>query len=236
MLGLVIGSMVPDIGYALRQFNWNKFSHSMLGSIVFCLPVGLLAAWVIFLIRRPLAQSLPAPHRQALVPSCGDHFPPLGRLLLSLFIGAWTHIALDAVTHESALLAENQPALRGAFSAVEQRGLEIYQALWILVSSAGLGLLGLLYLVFLKRRTGGIRFFSPGELKPTLIWLGLLGIPYLFVIPSAYHLFGPAAVRLDRRAVYGSLQPYLMLLVVELTVFGFLLRIRAARDSRSRPV
>jgi hypothetical protein len=232
MLGLVIGSMVPDIGYALRQFNWNKFTHSPLGSVVFCLPVGLLAAWLIFLIRRPLAETLPAPHRQAVAPSCGGPYPPLGRLLLSLLIGAWTHMALDAVTHESALLAESRPALREAFSAVEQRGLEIYQALWIAVSLIGLGLLGVIYFVFLKRRTGGLRLVAPGELKPALLWLGLLVAPYLLVAPFAYHLFGPGNVRLDRRAVYGSLQPYLMLLAAEITVFGLLLRIRASRRAR----
>jgi len=226
MVGLVLGSIVPDLGYAIREFNWSDFTHSVVGSFVFCLPVGLVAAYVVFAIRRPLAGKLPNPHRQLLAPLCVNGVPPWRRLALSLLIGAWSHIALDALTHESALLAESRPGLRGAFSEVERRGLEIYHALWIFVSSFCLGLLGLLYLRFLKRSTGSFRLVAPGEYGRTLVWSGLFVVPYLVVVPFAYHMLEPGGFRIDRYALYGSLQSYLMLLTFELISLGWILRLR----------
>ena len=234
MVGLVIGSMTPDIGYTLRQFGLDKFSHSALGSLIFCLPVGFLAAHLVFAIRRPLAQLLPTPHRQALVPLCASSFPAWGRLALSLFIGIWTHIVCDLLTHESALLAAGRESVRHTFAAVDRTGLKVYHVLWILVSCLCLGLLGLGYARFLKRTTGSVRLFDsadPADRRRALVWAALVVVPYLIVIPFTYHVFEPGGFRVDRYALYGSLQPYLLLLAVELTMLGFVARSRERKGN-----
>jgi hypothetical protein len=231
LLGLVIGSITPDVGYTLRHFDLNGFSHSVLGSVAFCLPVGWLVTRLVFAIRGPLARTLPAPHRQALLPLCESAFPSWTRLTLSLLIGVWTHIAFDALTHESALVAQGRESLRGAVLAVEQTGLKVYHVLWISISLGCLGLLGFFYGRFLKRSTGAFRLFDPGERGRALWWVALLVGPYLLVVPFTYHVFEPHGFRIDKFALYGSLQPYLLLLAAELTAVGFVVR---SRETRSR--
>jgi Domain of unknown function (DUF4184) len=44
---LVIGSMVPDLGYYLFYSNLARSAHSFSGSVLVCLPVGLIF-WGIF--------------------------------------------------------------------------------------------------------------------------------------------------------------------------------------------
>src|SRR6267142_809972 len=65
---LIIGSMSPDFGYYIGQFPVANFAHTALGTLAVCLPMGLLALGLFYLIRRPLCFVLPQPHRAALMP------------------------------------------------------------------------------------------------------------------------------------------------------------------------
>jgi hypothetical protein len=65
---LIIGSMSPDFGYYIGKFPVANFAHTGLGTLVVCLPMGLLALGLFYLIRRPLCFVLPQPHRAALMP------------------------------------------------------------------------------------------------------------------------------------------------------------------------
>lgn len=93
----VIGSMSPDFEYFLRLRLLSFYSHSTVGIVIFCLPVGLvvyvLHRWV---IAPALYRNLPCAVRERLVESL-----PRRALLISaaIMIGAATHILWDGFTH-----------------------------------------------------------------------------------------------------------------------------------------
>ena len=71
---LVIGSMTPDFGYFVGQFNVAGLAHTIPGSFVVCVPVGLLVLGLFYALRRPVCYLLPQPHRAALMPlATNDH-------------------------------------------------------------------------------------------------------------------------------------------------------------------
>ena len=78
---LVIGSMVPDAWYLVPGLI-RADSHSAAGLFLFCLPAGLLAYIAYHLLRQ-------------------EAFPstPWHAVIVSLMVGALTHLAWDAVTH-----------------------------------------------------------------------------------------------------------------------------------------
>lgn len=226
LVGLVVGSVTPDAGYALRHLDFNRFTHSIAGSVLFCLPVGLIAAALVLAVRRPVASTFPTPHRQAVLPLCAGPAPAWWKLVLSVLVGAWTHLAFDALTHESALRAKHAETLQETVAAVEESGLKIYQVLWMIVSGGSMAFLGFLYLRHLKRATGVIRFFDPSDRKRVFLWAALLVMPYLLVVPYSYHVFEPGGFAVDKHALYGSLQPYLVLLTGVILALGFVIRSR----------
>jgi len=102
---LVIGSMAPDFEYFLRGDPTSTLSHTLLGQVVFCLPLSLA---LVLVVERLLAPTVP------------QHLPDLGVLHVrdygalahkrrglggwlvvatSALIGSFSHIAWDGFTH-----------------------------------------------------------------------------------------------------------------------------------------
>jgi len=102
--GLVIGSMTPDFAYLMPQLVNRLESHSLRGSVFFCLPVGF-ATYVIYhvVLKVPLAALLPS----ALQPRAAEQIArspglparSIPAVLFSIWIGALTHIGWDQFTH-----------------------------------------------------------------------------------------------------------------------------------------
>src|SRR5262245_34797375 len=113
---LAIGSIAPDAAYAIDDVNkfsrtivfffgartaglqsvreawdWDDFSHTWLGSLFFCVPVGLLMLSVFHQLRASVARTLPNPHRASLLPLCASRPSPLPVTAASLLVGAWLH-------------------------------------------------------------------------------------------------------------------------------------------------
>ena len=98
-VALVVGSAAPDLAYPLVGLVSLPETHTLAGLFWFCLPVGLVAGW---LIRRSAA--VVAAH----VPGLGDY----GVLSVvrhrwwvtvsSLLLGALTHLFWDGFTHDPA--------------------------------------------------------------------------------------------------------------------------------------
>ena len=104
---LVIGSISPDLAYFLPVPISRGGSHSVAGLLWFCLPAGLVAYIVFHLVlERPLVSLLPARIARRL----GSVLCPRRRLpavpwtavLVSLLVGAVTHVAWDSFTHPDA--------------------------------------------------------------------------------------------------------------------------------------
>jgi hypothetical protein len=109
---LVVGSLVPDLWYALPGFD-RPHTHGALSLLWFCLPAGLLG-YVAFhrLLKQPLAALLPGTILARLQPYLSAGLPrrPWRAVLASLLAGSATHLVWDAFTHEG-ILSRTFPAL-----------------------------------------------------------------------------------------------------------------------------
>jgi Domain of unknown function (DUF4184) len=117
-LPLIIGSMVPDAWY----FFPTRFvratlpdTHTLYGTFTVCVPLGLAALYMILVFREPLTVLLGARARWVCLQSIERFYTrrPLHWLvaILSILIGAWTHLAWDSVTHETGWTAARVEAL-----------------------------------------------------------------------------------------------------------------------------
>lgn len=178
---LVIGSLTPDLAASID--DWEYFSHTLLGSFIFCLPVGLVTLWIFHKVRTAIVSSLPNPHRDALLPLCTN--PPNFRALAvvpSLLIGTWLHIVWDSFTHEHSWLVHKIPLLSFSFA-----GVHLTQILWLLTSVLGISILVVRYLELLHRAASPGFEFTRAERSAYWRWFGFLLLPFLGAIPLTFH-------------------------------------------------
>lgn len=108
---LAVGSMAPDLPYYLAM-DWPRESTHTLASVLwFSVPAGLVA-WLAFqhLLKAPALFVLPRAFRARIDPAPA----PLRALPVAaaLALGALTHVAWDAFTHETGAAVRGIPALR----------------------------------------------------------------------------------------------------------------------------
>jgi hypothetical protein len=148
---LVIGSMMPDLVYFVPLGVSAQTSHSLRGLLLFSIPAGLIAfALFHLLLKRPGAALLPAPIHRRLSPAVMEapRVTPafLLTVMLSLGLGALTHIAWDAFTHGNTFVVNRFDMLRMAVGSIGGYKLYVYKFLQHL--SGLLGLLALTLWVF----------------------------------------------------------------------------------------
>jgi uncharacterized protein DUF4184 len=102
---LVVGSMSPDFLYFINLAPRGEFGHTLAGVFLFCLPLGMLTLWLFHaLMKWPLLSLFPQALQERLMgPAQGFAFGAMGRqllIVLSLLIGAGTHLLWDGFTHE----------------------------------------------------------------------------------------------------------------------------------------
>jgi len=108
---LFIGAMVPDFVYMLPPefvYYHRLTSHSLMGLFKVCLPMGILFFYLYHLLMAPVIVAIfPDSLRRRLPPHlCLGQCPPMNNghaVILSILIGAATHIIWDAFTHENAI-------------------------------------------------------------------------------------------------------------------------------------
>lgn len=126
LAALVVGSLSPDIGYYLGLYVLATFAHSAWGLLQACLPIGAATLVALHLLREPVLDLLPEPHRSALRharASCATAPTGPRRLVLAvagLLAGAATHNAWDAFTHASCV--GRAPGADQAMSALTATG------------------------------------------------------------------------------------------------------------------
>jgi len=108
---LFIGAMAPDFVYMLPEhfvYYYRLESHSLMGLIKVCLPIGIGFFYLYHLLMAPVIVSI---FPKALKHRLPDHLllgrcPPCNNahaVIVSILIGAATHIIWDAFTHENAI-------------------------------------------------------------------------------------------------------------------------------------
>ncbi|WP_219836740.1 DUF4184 family protein [Paenibacillus sp. R14(2021)] len=116
--GLALGSMIPDMEYFMAMESYQTIGHSFLGFLVQGLPLSIATAFAFHLIVKPVLPKLfPAAGGidQFVKSLTGDWQLRSGRtwlvFLISLLLGYWTHIFMDAWTHGTGIYVEWIPAL-----------------------------------------------------------------------------------------------------------------------------
>lgn len=113
---LIVGSITPDLPYFVpaRFGRLMADTHTIYGSFVYDIPIGLAVLLFGFLLRRPFTALLSVRGRalclQAMEPF-GDR--PLSWALapIGILIGTWTHIVWDSFTHETGWMVRRVSAL-----------------------------------------------------------------------------------------------------------------------------
>ncbi len=205
---LIVGSLSPDAGYLFAHARLGTFSHRLLaGGFGFCLPMGLLILWVLFLVRSPLVRILPSRYQPAFWPLC---LRPVGSpfvIVVSLLIGAWTHIFLDSITHGNGWLVEHLPVLHSTVSLLGKHEFRVYEVLYAACTFAGVVWLALAYLHWLET---AVR--APGPVRPDVKWPCslLLAVATLFIATVS-------------RGMHRSIEVYPAGIITLLMVIGFFL-------------
>jgi hypothetical protein len=162
---LVIGSITPDLGYLFGRLHADEFSHRFFpGSFAFCLPVGLLLFVGFHLLRFRLVSLLPTRHRQLLFPICER--PPSSWIVIvvSLLIGAWSHLLLDSLTHQDGWIVEHLPALHRSIHSSDGGWLRGYDLLYACCTFFGSAWLIFFYLQSLEAASPCLRANAPARI------------------------------------------------------------------------
>jgi hypothetical protein len=101
---LVIGSICPDAGYLGSRFRLDEYSHSLIGALTFCLPVGLAMTGAFYLTRKFFTGLLPRRQRAPYEALCNQPAGSFWVILFSLILGIATHLVWDSFTHRNGWL------------------------------------------------------------------------------------------------------------------------------------
>lgn len=117
LTGLVIGSLTPDFEYFLRMRMVGNIGHTVIGILLFDLPVGLLLTFIFHnIVRNRLVVNLPAPLACRLMQytsfNWNTHFRNSWLVVVtSILVGAASHIFWDSFTHRGGFFVEMIPTL-----------------------------------------------------------------------------------------------------------------------------
>ena len=212
---LVVGSLTPDLGYYVPGAEFATHAHSFSGSVLICLPLGLMVLAVLCLLRKPLCYVLPQPHRAALMPL--SEVPvtlTLSRLIkvaVSLVLGACTHIIWDAFTHKRDLIGLHIEALQAPLFNVGATGVPVYYLTQWLSTLAGTAILLIAYRRWLRRASTSLRHVATHEdrwRRALLIAIAaialVIAVPLALDVAARFNGAFAAAVMMRCIAVFGT--------------------------------
>lgn len=139
---LIIGSMSPDFEYFFRMKMQSEISHTFLGVLLIDLPLGFLVMFVFHqIIKKPLIENSPTffKNRLAILKNSNwmDYFKKnVFTVLISFFLGAFSHLFWDSMTHWNGYLVQRIPFLNEVVFTVP-----IYKIAQHLSTVVGLGVL-----------------------------------------------------------------------------------------------
>lgn len=181
---LVIGSMVPDVAYVTPFLVHQRVdSHTLLGIYLFAIPMGLTIYFLYHWLMAPVWFSLyPRSLQQRLNPNSAlGKLPdiPSHVLLISLILGAITHIVWDFFTHQRGIPQYiawmDHPLIR-----LDGYDIMPYRVIQHLSSILGLALLLFIIYRWFKRTTNSSHAIAWQAPK----WLKLFSYVCLLVVPT----------------------------------------------------
>ncbi|WP_417444967.1 DUF4184 family protein [Joostella sp.] len=117
LTGLIIGSLTPDFEYFLRMRIKSNYSHTFDGLFWFDLPLGILLAFIFHnIIRNSLFDNLPIFLKSRFLHlkqfNWNKNFKKKWLIIIiSVLIGAISHILWDSFTHDNGYFVQKIPGL-----------------------------------------------------------------------------------------------------------------------------
>jgi len=185
LCGLMIGSIVPDFGYFIREFGVASFAHTVMGALCFSLPVGLAMYLLMRLSFKRIAKVLPLPHSSFLMSWGIDRhigMRPLLAAAVAILLGALSHNFVDSFTHQSGVAVSMFPVLRKEVFSLGSDPIHIFRLLQYLGSAIGMVIIIGAYWFGLSRhcRATGNRIWQDCR-----GWLVLIGVTGLTILVAA---------------------------------------------------
>lgn len=124
LTGLIIGSLTPDFEYFIRMKIQSNFSHTLIGLFLFDIPLGILIAFLYHcVVRENLIDNLPRILKSRLSQfkqfRWKDYFIENWIVvIISIFIGAVSHLFWDSYTHPSGYFAQTTPVLMNKIEVI----------------------------------------------------------------------------------------------------------------------
>jgi hypothetical protein len=235
----IIGSMVPDFGLLMPWRPARIETHSAIGLLTFCLPVGLATFWIFQrLIKSAVMEILPdaaySRWRRFAQPADIGSLKQWALAACGILAGAITHLVWDAFTHEGARGVRMIPALDEP--VVEIAGHHLIGARLLQDASSLLGLAIVLAVVAYGLRPGRPGEQVPARMLPAgerFLWAFvyaitavLLAVFFFALRRHAYGIQTSLAILLGRYAI-AALRGFAVSLVV--VSLGVGIRLRANR-------
>jgi hypothetical protein len=198
---LVIGSLVPDIGYLFRDADISRFSHRLFGSLAFGLPFGILMLSAFYAFRSPAVEMFPvsASGKRTLASLCQRPVGPLWLAFVSLVIGIWTHVLWDSFTHSDGWIVQHVAILQTPVIHLSQGTGRICHVLWYGSTFAGVGVLFIAFERWKQSYTAGVKLSTRQMIQdaiilavlvvPVSLMHHLIGGPIVFVLTAAFCIF-----------------------------------------------
>jgi len=127
LTGLIVGSLIPDFEYFLRMRMQSNYSHTISGLFWFDLPFGLLIAFLFHnMARNSLYNNLPLVLKSRLLRynefDWNTYFKKQWLVvLLSVLVGAITHLLWDSFTHTHGYFVQLFPELNNTVPVLGQQ-------------------------------------------------------------------------------------------------------------------
>jgi Domain of unknown function (DUF4184) len=146
---LIVGSLIPDLGYLFSRFRLGALSHQWIGILLFWVPVGMLGMWILYSVRSSLyhRSALPATNYGPLA-HCGPVVPwsrSTVVIALSVAIGAATHVLWDSFTHGDGWWVQHLPALSIGMPMGAGHQWKLFEILWYISTIGGIAWLAMAY-------------------------------------------------------------------------------------------
>lgn len=146
---LVLGSLIPDLGYYVGLVGVAGFVHTLPGLLLVGLPLGLLLLALMTRFNAQATVLLPAPHRQLfrhqLQSAHLGRWRTLATTAASLLLGAATHLLWDSFTHDGRWGVSLWTALNQEIGAIGGRRIHVFNVLQHLSTALGLTALAMVY-------------------------------------------------------------------------------------------
>jgi Domain of unknown function (DUF4184) len=142
---LIVGAMAPDFEYLLRLSVEDRYSHTLKGMFEVTLPLALIGLWLFQrFVKDTFLELMPESIRTRAAGSTAKfRFGGAARftlILISILVGASTHLIWDSLTHSSPLTRESSLLQHSVF-AWRGRDVPFYEILQLASSALGLTIL-----------------------------------------------------------------------------------------------